>query len=319
MAWWNVCFRDMSLDMQESTRYGGVIVPILTPVTADGQLDVDAAIRLAERIIAAGASIFVLGTTGEAPSLDMQSRIRLVEAVLEVNAGRRPVFAGVSDNSIHTSIELAARFGGLGVDVVFAHVPSFFPLGDDEVIGYFEYLADRCPTPLLLYNIPSMTKTAISIHAINTLMQHERIVGIKDSQNDMDRLRQVVGVCKARKGFLHLTGCTALSLAGLALGSDGIVPGAGNLFPGLFRRLYEAARDGDMETAKAYQGLSDRIGAVLDRGNHMGQALAVLKAMAHLMGICGPHMLPPLRSLSQQQIEQLRPVLDSIRASIEQT
>lgn len=304
--------------MKIKDQYQGVIVPMLTPVTDDGRVDLEAAARIAERIISAGSAVFVLGTTGECPSLDRSSKIEMVQAVVRQNAGRRPVYAGISDNCLANSIDLAHVFTDIGVDGAFAHVPGFYPLDDDDVFCYYQRLADNCPLPLFIYNIPSLTNTCPSLDVIDRLSHHQRIVGLKDSSNDQQRLKMAVERWKGREDFVHLTGSSALSAMALSLGSDGIVPGAGNIFPGLFCKLYEAVCCSNMDLANLLQSISDRISTISDRGRYMGQSLAVLKAMMSIMGLCSPNMLPPLRPLAQGQIDQLRPILAQIQELLAQ-
>ncbi|MDH7599709.1 MAG: dihydrodipicolinate synthase family protein [Sedimentisphaerales bacterium] len=304
--------------MENKELYRGVVVPMLTPITEEGRVDLDSAARIARHIVDAGASVFVCGTTGEGPSIPKGQKIELLKTVVDAVEDRGLVYAGISDNCMASSIELAECFMQAGADVAFAHVPSFFPLSDEEVIDYYQLLAERSPLPLLLYNIPSMTKTCLSLNAVERLSYHPKIIGLKDSHADLGRLKEAMGLWRHRPDFVHLTGCTALSLTALLEGSDGIVPGAGNLFPGLFCRLYQAAKSGQIELAKAMQAIADRIGAVLNKGMHLGQAVAILKAMASIMGLCEPHMLPPLRTLDGQQIDELPKELVQIQALVDQ-
>ncbi len=124
---------------------------------------------------------------------------------------------------------------------------------------------------------------------------------------------------KDRPDFAHLTGCAALSLAGLSQGSDGIVPSAGNLAPGLFCELYESVRNGALDRAEKLQARADCLGQMYAKGRLLGQSLSVLKAMMHVIGLCEPHMLPPLRTLTADEIRDIRNQLPVMEALIRQS
>jgi dihydrodipicolinate synthase/N-acetylneuraminate lyase len=255
-------------DMAMSTGkpYRGVVVPMVTPLARGGSVDPIAAARITDRLVTAGASVFVLGTTGEAPSIAPAERAKLVDATVRANVGRALIYAGISDNSAAVSIDLARRFADLGAQVAVAHVPCFYPLDDESILRYFESLAGKVPIPLMLYNMPSLCKVSLPLSVLDQLSHHPNIVGLKDSANDTQRLAEAVALWKDRPDFAHLTGCAALSLAGLSQGSDGIVPSAGNLAPGLFCELYESVRNGDLDLAEKLQARADCLGQMYAKG-----------------------------------------------------
>jgi len=291
---------------------------MVTPFAPDGDVDLGAVARIVEHLASAGASVFVLGTTGEAPSIDLVARSRLVDTAVRQNAGRTTTYAGISDNCLTVSVDLARRFADLGADVVVAHVPSFYPLADEDVLRYFEQLADRSPVPLMLYNMPSLCKTVLSLATADRLSHHPRIVGMKDSQNDTQRLKEALALWKDRPDFAHLTGCAVLSMTALSWGSKGIVPSAANLAPELFCRLYAAVLAGDMDLAGRLQARADGIGEIYAKGRLLSQSLPILKAMMHVCGFCGPHVLPPLQTVSSDKIQEIRDQWPGLSAMIHQ-
>ena len=304
--------------MDTQKAYRGVVVPMVTPFTQDGDVDLGAVARIVEHLAAAGASVFVLGTTGEAPSIDLSARARLVDAAVRQNAGRTTTYAGISDNCLTVSVGLARRFADLGAEVVVAHVPSFYPLADEDVLRYFEQLVDRIPVPTMLYNMPSLCKTVLSLATVDRLSHHPRIVGIKDSQNDTQRLKEALALWKDRPDFAHLIGCAVLSTTALSWGSKGIVPSAANLAPGLFCRLYEAGVSGDMDLATRLQARADSLSDVYAKGRSLSQSLPILKAMMHVCGFCGPHVLPPLQTVSSDKMQEIRDQWPTLLAMIHQ-
>jgi 4-hydroxy-tetrahydrodipicolinate synthase len=296
--------------MVKEKKYRGVVVPMVTPFTSHGDIDLDAAERTIEHIIGNGASIFALGTTGEAASIRNSAKAQFIETVVKKNAHRTIVYAGISDNCLATSVDLAKQFFDLGVDVVVAHVPSYYPLTSDDILSYYEALAERVPVPLMLYNIPVTTGVSIPLEVIDRLSHHPTIIGFKDSDNDMERLRQAVTLWKDRNDFSYLSGCTSLNKTALAMSADGIVPSVGNIVPDLFVKLYNAVQNGDIEEAERCQRRANDISDIFQKNKILSQSLSILKAMMHILGFCEPKVLPPLRDLTTEQIQDVKETMN---------
>lgn len=290
----------------------GVVVPVVTPSTPDSRLDADGAHRVLQHVVEAGAHPFVLGTTGEGCSVPLADRHELVRLALEVAGGRVPVYASISDNCLSTSLELADRFFEWGVAAVVAHVPHYYPLDEVAIHRYFETLAEKLPGPLVLYNIPATTHHWIPLDVAEALSHHPRVVGLKDSGRDLERLREASQRWKNRGDFSLLIGWAAKSVDGLRWGAQGLVPSTGNVVPGMFQELYEAAVAGDWEAAERWQKRTDAIASIYQEGRTLSQSLAGLKGMLHLMGLCGPHVFPPLQPVGQEELEQLRSKMASL-------
>src|SRR5687768_16549308 len=124
---------------------------MVTPVTPAGDIDESAVARVADHLINHGiGGIFPLGTTGEAPSVHVTQRRRLIATTVKAVQRRAMVYAGISSNSFRDSVEAAAAYEQLGAEAFVAHVPSYYALSDDEVEGYFLRLADSVRLPLVL-------------------------------------------------------------------------------------------------------------------------------------------------------------------------
>ena len=142
----------------------GIIPPMITPLVDQDQIDAPGAERLIEHLIMGGVNgIFVLGTTGEATSIHPRVRHQFVELVCETVAGRIPVVVGITDTSPNAAVELAAQSYAAGAAAVVAAPPYYLPMSQDDLRLYIEWLADRLPLPLLLYNMPSCTQTVFAV------------------------------------------------------------------------------------------------------------------------------------------------------------
>lgn len=287
--------------------FKGVVIPMVTPVTPEGNLDEPAVSRLIEYIIDGGVSgIFVLGTTGEAASIPPSMKLRLVEITVQQVAKRVQVYAGISDNCFSNSTQAARAYLDLGVDVIVAHLPICYELNASEQEAYFEALSKSISGPLMIYNIPSTTKMSIPLEVVQRLSELPNIVGLKDSQNDINRLTQIIGLPIDRSNFGFFTGTTALSVDALKMGWDGTVPSLGNLVPGLCQRIYSSMESGQFDDAMIYQKQLDDLSTLLRDKLSLAQSLAAHKTALSALNICGPSVLLPLQPLSEEHQIKLK-------------
>lgn len=288
-------------------KYKGVIVPMVTPFTLDGRIDSDSAGRIIDHLIAGGIDgIFVLGTTGEAASISMIEKQKMVETAVGYTKSRALVYAGISSTCFNESVSMAKSYIKLGADVLVAHAPYYYALNDDEVFRYFMKLADCVAGPLMLYNIPKTTDISLSIDTVEKLSRHDRIVGLKNSENTPGRLEAAIERFSGRNDFSYVVGCAPLSAKAVGLGAAGIVPSSANLQPRLYKTLYEKARNGDEPAAQKLQEQTNCISAMYQKNRALGQSLATLKAAMHILGFCEATVLPPLVTLEEEAIDEIR-------------
>jgi len=290
--------------MKTGLKYGGVVVPMITPVTEDGRLDEPAVDRLVDSLVAGGVDgIFVMGTTGEGTAIPRAYRRRLVERTAARVNGSAKVFAGIGD-AHPEEIRAGNDYLGAGVHAVVSRPPVAIPAG--EMLAWFRALLDGLDGPLLLYNMPMMTKTSIPLDVVENLAGHPRLAGIKDSENNPGRLQELLGRFGGKRDFSVFVGVGALMESGLRLGADGIVPSVGNLIPDVCRQLCAAARNRDWSAAGAAYARMSTVAALYQNGRTLNESLSVLKGALHLRGLCAPHVLPPLKPLTESQLEKLR-------------
>ncbi len=282
-------------------RPRGVIVPLVTPATPGGDVDLAAAARIADRLAAHGHGIFVLGTTGEAASVAATQRVPLVETVVHTAAGRVPVYAGIGDHNVAQSIEAGRRYLALGVDAVVALVPGYYALTPADMRDYFQQIHDGVAGPLMLYNIPVATHHSVPLDVVEALADLPHIIGFKDSEGTAGRWEEAVQRFRGRDNFALLMGIAAKGTAALRGGFDGVIPSGGNLMPAEWATWWHQIEAGDWNAAAASQERFDKINQILQRGTTLGHHLAGLKFALSCQGLCTPHMLPPLRPLNAEQ------------------
>lgn len=277
-------------------KYGGVVVPMITPFTPAGSIDEAAVGRIVDHLIAHRiGGIFPLGTTGESMSIDSASRQQLVAATVKHVSGRATVYAGIASNCFRESVEAAAAYEQLGVQAVVAHMPSYYPLSDDEIEAYFLQLAGKVRLPLVLYNIPVTTHHSIHLDSLDKLRKHPNIVAIKDSSGDRERLTEMLKRTGGRGGFPVLLGSSPSFTHGLRAGGVGLVPSGAHLMPAEYQGMYEAAMRDQWSEVERLQHETDAGCAQYLKGRTLAQSLGVLKSLLEKKGLCGRTMLPPLR------------------------
>jgi len=296
--------------MNNGSKYKGVIVPMVTPVTAAGDLDEPAVDRLVDFLLAGGIeNIFVAGTTGESVSVPHSMRLRLVERTRAKVQCRATVYAGLGD--IHPGeVSAGNDYLRAGADAIVTRPPVLFPLA--ELLPWFRSILDGVEGPVILYNIPLATNVSIPLDVVAQLTGHPKLMGIKDSENNAKRLEELLRRFGGQPAFSVFIGVGALMVQGLRLGAEGIVPSAGNLIPGVCQRLYESARRGDWaEVDNQFARMSD-VHALYQKGRTLGQSIAALKAALACRGLCAPHVLSPLHPLTEAELVVLRGQMASL-------
>jgi len=290
--------------MRGNLKYHGAVVPLVTPFTVQGALDEAALFRLVDTQIAGGVEgVFVLGTTGEGAHVPREFRRHLVE--LTRAAKRMLVFAGLGDIRAGDVSE-ANEFFHAGAAAVVVHPPISEKMPAEKLQSWFESLLDRVEGTLLLYNMPLTTGISIPLDVVEKLLGHPRLAGIKDSENNPKRHEELLQRFGGKKNFSVFVGVGALMETGLRLGADGIVPSVGNLIPGVCHQLCVAAGKSDWSAAEKLAARMNTVAALYQKGRNLNESLAALKAAMHCRGLCAPLVLPPLRRVSETELEKIR-------------
>lgn len=287
-------------------KYRGVVVPMVTPVTENGSLDVAAVEKIIEFFASNNVAPLLMGTTGEGNSVSAADGLLLVETAVKAAKGRILIYAGLTGNCFAEQLTQAEAYTRAGADVIVATLPSYYALTEEQMYGYYKTLADSITGPLMLYNILATTHMTIPVGVVQRLADHPNIVGLKDSERDIERMQQCIAISKNREDFAYFCGWAAQSAYSLSIGGDGIVPSTGNYIPKMFNELYEAAVSGDMDTANRLQDETNEIAKIYQAGRTLGQSLTALKVMMQTKGLCEPWMLMPLTRLSPEEEQSIK-------------
>lgn len=273
----------------------GIVVPLVTPLSGRDQLDVPGLERLIERVLGGGvAGLFLLGTTGEGPSLSYPLRRELIERTVRQVRGRVPVLVGITDTAFVESVRLARHAAEHGADAVVVAPPYYLPEGQAELEEYLDHLVTELPLPLFLYNMPALTKVPIELATVRRAMEDSRIIGLKDSSGNMIYFHQAVGLLKHRPDWTLLMGPEELLAESVLSGGHGGVNAGANLFPGLYVRLHEAACAGELGRIRELHALVMQLRQSLYQiGRHPSALIKGVKCALSCLNVCDDFMAEP--------------------------
>ena len=228
----------------------GSLVAIVTPMQADGALDIPRFRQLIDWHVAEGTDgLVVVGTTGESPTVDVEEHCLLIRTAVEHAAGRVPVIAGTGANSTSEAIELARYAKDVGADYSLSVVPYYNKPSQEGLYRHFQAIAEAVDLPTILYNVPGRTVADMTTETTLRLAQVPGIVGIKDATGNLDRGADLL----ARKpaDFAVYSGDDATALAYILLGASGDISVTANVAPRAMHELCAAALAGDAKRAIA--------------------------------------------------------------------
>jgi 2-dehydro-3-deoxy-D-pentonate aldolase len=298
----------------------GIIPPMVTPLASHDKLDHSAIERLTEHLLGGGVhGLFILGTCGEGLSLSHNLRRELVDQVCRQVDGRVSVLVSITDTSRAESIDLARFSADAGADAVVLAPPCYYSLDQEELLEYSQGVVREVPLPVVLYNMPALTKVAFAPTTVRRLMEEESIVGLKDSSGDLGYFETIRQVTRERADWALFTGAEHLLTRSLDLGGDGGVCGGANIWPQLFVQIY------DGETSLTDTALADHkevINDLVDKADRLGQIYGGvatgssmakgLKAALAAMGICGETVAPPLQNCSAAERRRIERLIQSL-------
>lgn len=298
----------------------GIIPPVLTPLLDRDTLDTAAFERLLVHLAEGGASaLFILGSTGEAPSLSYRLRREVVDRACAHIGSRVPLLVGITDTSFAESIAAAEYAAKAGASGLVLSPPFYYTLSQQAFLGYLERLTPLLPLPLYLYNMPNFTKLVIAPETVRAAAALPNVYGLKDSSGDRVYFRACKEAVADRPDFALLGGVEEI-LADLVTGegAHGGVCGGSNLYPRLYVDLYEAAARGDRATVQRLQKIVMVIsGGVYRVGEPGSSYLRGLKTAMSILGIGNGVMAEPYQSLTSDERSQIAGTVANVEAMLQ--
>ena len=279
--------------------FGQMVTAMITPMHPDGTVDFDGAARLADYLVTSmrNDGLVVNGTTGEAPTTTDAEQEQLLRVVLDAVGTRAKVVAGVGTNDTAHTVELARSAERAGVDGLLVVTPYYNKPPQPALEAHFTAVADATGLPLLIYDIPGRTGTAVASQTLIRLAAHPRIIGVKDAKDDPGATSHVL----AQTDLVYYCGTDMLNLPWLALGAVGFVSVVGHVVGDRLHEMIDAFGAGDVARARrihydlipVYDGLFRNQGAVMS------------KAALDLLGQPGGAVRGPLLAATDAERQQL--------------
>ncbi len=290
-----------------TTRPGGIVCPLATPLDHDERLDRAGLVQLIDRVLPYVDGIFLLGSSSEYPLLRDEVAAEVVEVAIDHIAGVVPVYIGVGDTSTARAVDRLPKAAESGANYAVALSGFYHSVPVQSALErHFLQIAESSRLPVILYNIPQNTANALTPQTVVSLAEHPNIVGIKDSSGDMISFSGFLGA--QSPSFSVMQGREHLAAASMWLGADGVISALGNLTPNLLQRLAMAVRQGERVAALELQREVETVAQVFAQGHW----LSALKVSLGVLGIGSGQIVSPQPALTDDQYSAVLGILKKV-------
>lgn len=290
-----------------TTDAEGIIVPLVTPLLDEETLDIKGLKSVVDHVLAGGVDgIFVLGTTGEGPSLSYDLRLELVEEVCAHVEGRVPVLVGVTDASLRQAGRVAEAASDAGAQAVVLAPPFYYQITQGELHDFVVRFIEEVNLPVFLYDNPGLTGVKYDLDTVRSLVQRSEIIGMKDSSGNGTYFHRLKSVLDDENVPLFV-GPEELLAESLIMGAEGGVPGGANVFPNLYVSLYESVQAGNLDRARELHRQIMRLSSIVYSGSAYGSSSIIngIKSALSAMNLCSDVLVPPLQKASKDKAEKI--------------
>ena len=289
--------------------FKGLGIALVTPFKTDGSIDYAALKRLIEYQTDNGADFLcILGTTSESPCLDQEERAEIKRFVVEVNQGRLPVLMGCGGNNTRAVVKELQSFDLRGVDGILSVCPYYNKPSQEGLYRHFKMIADNCPLPVVLYNVPG--RTSINLKSETTIRlanDCRNIVAVKEAGGSLEQVDEIIKNKPAH--FDVLSGDDALTFPMIASGAAGVISVIGNALPREFSRMIRLEFNGEYEPArKIHHRFTELYSLLFVDGNPAG-----VKALLHEMGFIENELRLPLVPTRVATVQKMAAILQEMR------
>lgn len=269
--------------MRRLPELGGVIVPVLTPFTADDRLDSAGVEKYASIMLASDNvdGLFVAGACGEFNTMSEAERIELIELYSGIEKNGKPVVVNTGGMENSRTLKLSRRAAAMGFSAIAVTVPDGIEPRTEAVIEYFRPIADL-GAPFFVYWTPMVPKHKPTPDIIRRMTEFRNFVGFKDSSRDMVEFSSMAAEFREEIGIIQ--GVEMLHLASLAAGSSGVIGGGLNLYPGWLKQISRYFEAGDLAAARKMQL---RVNETWRRLSQRGSIRTICKQYWHRRGVIG--------------------------------
>jgi 4-hydroxy-tetrahydrodipicolinate synthase len=275
-----------------STRenpFGQVLVALVTPMNADGEVEWNDVERLIDDVVSNGADgIVVTGTTGETSTLTDAEKVKLVEVAKKVAGNRAKIIMGGPSNETAHAIELVKKSEKAGADGIMIVTPYYNKPTQAGVLTHFRMVADASDLPVIIYDIPGRSGIPVKYETFLRLAKHPNILAVKDAKGDFSEVSRVIN----QTDLMYFSGDDANVLPHLSIGAVGLIGVTANVAPAPYRVIIDAVNRGDLHTAtEQHKKLEPLVRAIM---THVPGTVAAKYVLNGLGRISTPRVRLPL-------------------------
>ena len=286
----------------------GVLTPIPTPFDDRDEVDLGRLrVALTGWLVTPLTGFVILGSNGEAALLDEDESDCVVAAARDVVPATRTFIVGTGRESTAATIRATARAAALGAEAVLVRTPGFYKaqMTADVFVRHYTAVADSSPIPVLLYNFAAVTGVSVPVETVARLATHPNIIGMKESGGDVQRIADLIAATP--DDFALLAGSPSTFYAALCLGAVGGILALGAVAPDACRRLFDLAKAGRHDEARALQQNLTPLAKLLST-----TAVPGLKAALALIGCEVGVPRPPLVPLDRATVTEMADLLSHL-------
>jgi 4-hydroxy-tetrahydrodipicolinate synthase len=271
----------------------GTGVALVTPMLADGAVDVKGLKNLVEHVLQGVDYLVALGTTGESATLKTDEKVLILNTIKEKLAGRKPLVLGHGGNDTLKLISQMKDYDWAGIDAVLSVSPFYNKPSQNGIIAHYQAFADASPVPVILYNVPGRTGSNMTAATTLKLSDHPNIIGIKEASGNVE---QSMAIARDKPSdFFLISGDDLLTPALIAMGAQGVISVLANAWPREFSAMVRHSLAFDFTGASPYwKKWLDLNPLLYEEGNPVG-----IKVVLEQMNVCGGSVRLPLVSASE--------------------
>ncbi len=269
----------------------GTGVALITPFQEDFSIDFEGLKRVVDHVINGGVDyLVILGTTGEAATLNSGEKKEVLKTCLEYNQGRVPIVFGIGGNNTQAVLEDIANTEFTGISAILSVSPYYNKPNQAGIIAHYTAIADACPVPMILYNVPGRTMSNMTAATTLKLAEHPNIIGMKEASGNLEQCMQIAA--EMPDDFLLISGDDLLTRAVYSIGGSGIISVLANALPETFKEICHGTDEESLKATFSILGLNN---LMYLEGNPVG-----VKNLLKHRGICGDQVrLPMLRATDE--------------------
>lgn len=275
----------------------GTGVALVTPLLEDFSIDFAGLKRLVDHVINGGVDyLVVLGTTGESATLSSPEKKEVLKTCLEFNQGRVPLVYGIGGNNTQGVLDDISDTDFTGISAILSVSPYYNKPSQAGIIAHYTAIADACPVPVILYNIPGRTMSNVTAATTLKLAAHPTIIGMKEASGNLEQCMQILA--EMPKDFFLISGDDLMTRALNSLGGSGIISVLANALPQTFKAICHGT---DKESLKAALSILNLNSLMYLEGNPVG-----IKNLLKHQSICGDQVRLPMLRATQELSDQIK-------------